>query len=337
MVTIKDGKYVIEYKGKFIVTNYYNEVSNDIYDMIYSEYYKKPTIYEVHKNLKHVHNGSTAVPKIVNYYFKDLMSKVKLYTKKWTIEEILESKDLLGFFIAKINKFTNVYPKDVRLIKNFETALRIGSSGIAGKPSNFPMKTIDDILETYNINNNYYDFSCGWGIRLLSAMKNKVNYYGTDPNYLLIERLNCLTADYKQINNTKTIVDIRCLGSEIFIPEWTNTIGVAFSSPPYFNLEDYKIGNQSYKEGTEYKDWLNNYLKPTLQNIMNYLVVDGYFLINIKDYNNIPLCKDTKIIAEQIGFNYIESIPLKNMKRPALKNGLNADEDIMVFKKIKQF
>lgn len=51
------------------------------------------------------------------------------------------------------------------------------------------MKSIDELLENYNVNNKYYDFSCGWGVRLLSSLKHNVEYYGTDPNTVLCERL----------------------------------------------------------------------------------------------------------------------------------------------------
>ena len=57
------------------------------------------------------------------------------------------------------------------------------------KPSNFPIKTVDYIINKYNINDKYYDFSCGWGVRLLSSFRNNISYYGTDPNNILVQRL----------------------------------------------------------------------------------------------------------------------------------------------------
>ncbi len=150
-------------------------------------------------------------------------------------------------------------------------------------------------------------------------MKHRINYYGTDPNNILVERLDSLTKDYKQVNGVNTIVDIRSHGSEVFIPEWDNTIGVAFSSPPYFNLEDYKIGNQSYKEGISYEDWLSGYLKETIKNIYKYLIPSGNFLINVKDFSTFKLCSDIKSISISCGFTYVEDLTLKNIARTSAK------------------
>jgi hypothetical protein len=164
-------------------------------------------------------------------------------------------------------------------------------------------------------------------------MRNRVEYYGTDPNNLLVDRLRQIATDYNTVNGTSASYDIRCHGSETFVPEWENTIGVAFSSPPYFNLEDYGVGNQSYKPGTSYQEWLDNYLRPTIENIKRYLVDDGKMLVNIKDFLDYKLCADTRAIAESLGFHYVETLTLKNITRPSAKVDLNTDEGIMVFSK----
>ena len=179
------------------------------------------------------------------------------------------------------------------------------------------------------------------GGRLAGALKNKVNYFGTDPNYLLVDKLKEFAKDYQKINWTKSGVDIRCQGSEKFIPEWEGKIGLAFSSPPYFLLEDYKIGDQSYKSGiTTYDMWLNDYLKPTMQNIYKYLTIDGYFVINIKDFDKYALEKDTVRIAQECGFELYKIEELSQSTRVSgnVANSetqlVDVDESVYVF--IKQ-
>ena len=213
----------------------------------------------------------------------------------------------------------------------------MGGKGVCSKPANFPIKTVDAVLSKYNVNNIWYDFSCGWGDRLMGALKNKVNYLGTDPNYLLTERLDQLAKDYKAVNGlNRGIIKIRTQGSEVFVPEWENKVGLAFSSPPYFYLEDYKIGNQSFKEGVSYEDWKENYLRPTIKNIKRYLVDNGNFLLNINNFLNYNLVEDTKNIAEQEGFKFIENYRLENIKRCKSTQGFNDNsENIMVFRKGK--
>ena len=120
-----------------------------------------------------------------------------------------------------------------------------------------------------------------------------------------------------------------------------------FSSPPYFALEIYKSENQSYKEGMTYEDWMNTWMKPTIENIHKYLKNDGTFAINIKDIwfekNIYNLENDTVDLIESLGFKLEHVHTLKNIKRSfgsvhweKHTIGMNekADEKIFVFKKI---
>ena len=168
-------------------------------------------------------------------------------------------------------------------------------------------------------------------------MRNNINYFGTDPNHELYERLLELKQDYKSVamfhNST---VDIRNTGSEVFHEDWKNKMGLAFSSPPYFLLEDYKTGEQSAQQDTSYEDWQELYLRPTFRNIKEYLIDEGYFMINIKDYSKFTLEADSKRIAIEEGFEFIENIPLSPINRYSPKDEKviqKSDEYIMVFRK----
>lgn len=246
------------------------------------------------------------------------MAKTKIHFNNWTIEEALNYKPLMEFFAGKCSENKKVFPDDKTLAHNIETAFRLCGFKTASKPANFPIKAADEILKQYNINGNYYDYACGWGVRLLSSLRNGLNYFGTDPNYVLCERLNNMGSDYKQVCDNNNCIDIRPLGSEVFIPEWENKIGLAFSSPPYYNLEDYQIGEQSYKPGVTYEEWKDNYLVPTIKNIYRYLVRDGFFAININNfnkYNSYDLIGDTIAIAQAYGFVIEDVHTLNNIKR----------------------
>jgi hypothetical protein len=273
------------------------------------------------------------------------MVKTKMYHCKWSLEDVWNCKELVGRFYALTLTNDKVYPITNSTIKNIETAMRIGGKGVAQKPSNFPLKTVDYILDRYNVNNNWYDFSCGWGARLTGALKNNVNYFGTDPNYMLVPRLQQLADDYLAtvrnddvvdlfgVNDEQITVDIRCQGSEEFVSDWENKIGVAFSSPPYFYLEDYKIGKQSYTEGTTYEQWKSNYLLPTMQNIYRYLVSNGYYILNINNFDKYTLVEDCIEIALSVGFKYKEDAILDNIKRCTEVGFNDNNERIMVFTK----
>ena len=320
-----------------MVTTLYQPISDSKYEEIKSEYYTKPDFNEVKKQFIKLYKGGVATNLITNYYVKDLMAKTKIYYNKWSIEDVFNYKPLVEAFVGKTLTNKKVYPDTMSDCKKIETAFRLGGKGIAGKPANFPIKTVDEILSQYNINDNYYDFSCGWSARLLGSLKNKINYFGTDPNYLLTDRLNQLANDYNETNNTNIKVDIRTQGSETFIPEWENTMGLAFSSPPYFYLEDYRVGNQSWHEGVSYQDWKQNYLKPTFVNIFYYLIQEGYFILNINNFKNYNLVEDSIQIAHEVGFKLIKEHKLNNHKRCYGKIGSNEvsfndnSEKILVF------
>lgn len=338
--------YAINYLGKIYNTTIHKDLTDEEYKQIVKEYYTKPDFNLVKKQLISISDGGTKVNHITNYYVKDLMAKVKIHYNNWTIEEALMYKPLIEFFAGKTADNKKVFPEKNSLCKNIETAFRLCGFKTASKPSNFPMKAIDNLLDLYNINGKYFDFSCGWGVRMLSSMKHGIEYYGTDPNYVLCDRLKEMSTDYRDITNSNVQTHIYAHGSEIFIPELENSIGFAFSSPPYFNLEDYKIGNQSWSEGVTYDIWKENYLNKTIQNIYKYLIDDGIFAININNfnkYNSHDLVGDTYNLAIANGFELIDVLPMQNITRCSghkqwSKGDIcwhDNDEKIMVFSKSK--
>ena len=104
--------------------------------------------------------GGYKTTAIMNYFIQEIMSKTVLWHCKWSIEDVFDCKDLLARFVAQTYTNDKVFPPDKPLIKNVETALRIGGKGVAEKPANFPLKTVDYILNKYNVNNWWYDYSC---------------------------------------------------------------------------------------------------------------------------------------------------------------------------------
>lgn len=326
---------IISHLGKTLKTIYYKDISDETYQYIINGMYEKPNLDSVKEQMLNIYRDNQVKNNLItDYYFKDLMYDTKVYYNKWSIAEMLQSKELVGFFLAKIENNDKVYPKETPLIDNFKTALRLGGKGVASQVSNFPMDVADMILSAYNTNGNYYDFSCGWGVRLTSAMKHCLNYYGTDPNYLLVDRLKDYAMTFKKQTLSRSNVNIYCQGSETFIPQLENKIGLAFSSPPYFYLEDYKHGNQSWKEGVSYQEWLDNYMQPTIENIYKYLTLDGYFCMNINNFDEYMLVQDIKAIAENVGFKLFSCIYLDNILRCNSNGGLNDNsEKIMIFVK----
>ena len=323
---------IIQYKDEAIETVSWEPVTEEERLQLQNDFFSKPEFSIVLKQLQTISKNGVMMDKITRYYFRDIMAKTKIKGSKWTVEDIFNSADLLGIFKARTKTNNQVFDSS-NLISNIETAIRLGGHSIAGFPPNFPMKTVRQILNKYNINNNWYDFSCGWGVRLLGALSRSINYYGTDPNYLLTERLQQLYKDYSSNILTQSIVDIKTQGSEIFVPEWENQMGLAFSSPPYFDIEDYQIGAQSYNPNISYEAWQTDYLLPTIQNIYRYLIADGIFALNIKNNKQYKLADDAKILITNAGFHLIDIEILTNNQRITPSGKLNNAENIFIFKK----
>lgn len=325
----------INYLGKSLRAKSWVKLTDIHYNRIVRDFYNKPKRESVEREFLRISNGGTKSSNITKFYVKDLMAKTLLHYCKWSVEEAMNSKDVMGYFYAGTLNNKKMFGDNLSENAKIEKRISLGGKGVASNPKNFPIKTVREVLSKYNINNNWYDPACGWGARLLGAMSENVNYFGTDPHNTLTDRLREMSIDYKKsVDSFNSIVDIRCQGSEVFIPEWEGIMGLAFTSPPYFNLEDYRVGKQSYKIGVSYDSWLNNYLKPTIFNIKKYLIDDGFMVININNFDGFDLVGDTKKICLDMDFVYIETMILKNTKRTNSHSGFNDNsEGLMVFKK----
>lgn len=338
----------ITYLGKTFKTSLSKPLTDEEYNQIVEEIRSKVDVSEALAELAKIHTGSTRMSKVMDYYLKDVLYKARNGQDAWSIDEALKNKKVMEYFNAKISVNDRVYPPYLSKAQNILTAFRLCGIRCCRKLPNFPMKTMDELLETYlHDGGNFYDYSCGWASRMLSALKKGVNYYGTDPNNELVDKLNEIASDYNKVNKTDGFVKIYPCGSEEFIPEMENTIDFAFSSPPYFSLELYNVGKQSCTEDTDYNDWLDGYIKPTVDNIYRYLNKDGIFAINIKDIvvnkTNYYLTKDINEIIESTGkFEFMGTHELKNIKRTfgsrywdKHESGLSdkCDELIYVYKK----
>ena len=334
----------VEYKGRIYQTTIKKDLTDDEFKQAKIDYFKKPNIEDVEKELKSIGNGKTKVAAITKYYFRDLMALVKINRNNWCIQDVFDYKPLMEFFAGKCDINDKVFPPTNCLGKNLDTAFRLCGAAVASKPAQFPMKTIDMLLETYcPANGNYYDYSCGWGVRMLSALKHGINYYGTDPNYVLVDRLNELHNKYVEVNGNNSVVDIRCEGAETYIDEFNNKMDFIFSSPPYFDKEDYKIGKQSYVDGITYQEWLNNFIQPMVNNCYKYLKDNGKFGINIKNYpeHGQNMLDDTCKIIENSGFKLIAIEDVKNIIRCTgnsawekyTNNKVNTSEYAYIFEK----
>ena len=186
-----------------------------------------------------------------------------------------------------------------------------------------------------------YDYSCGYGGRLLGIGSSnfKYDYVGVEPNTETVKFLNYLNDIVDEATGVRgTIVQSV---SEEYQPE---DIDLAFSSPPYFNLEKYS--NEETQCMVQFKtedQWFEGYVAPTMENIKRGLNDDGIFATNIADYKSYDRAEPYEVTerwiktAEKIGFKHVETIKMMLNTRPGVgndrKQGREKWEGVYVFRK----
>jgi hypothetical protein len=154
-----------------------------------------------------------------------------------------------------------------------------------------------------------WDMSMGYGGRILGAIISRVNYVGTDPASLTFAGLKQIKEDHGNPNNEYFLFR---KGSEVFKPK-ENSLDFAFTSPPYFNWEQYSDdAEQSFKNFSTNEDWNNGFLRKTMQNVKLGLKPGkcmGLNVANIKSHKTFE--DDTVRIAKEEGFEHIDTYKLQ--------------------------
>jgi len=183
-----------------------------------------------------------------------------------------------------------------------------------------------------------YDFSAGYGGRLLGIGTSNLHheYIGTDPNTATFENLTYLKDLLTEVVGHKITLYNKPSEDVILDP---GSIDLAFSSPPYFNLEKYSDEpTQCMVRCTSLDMWFDEYATPTIQNIHSALSTDGVFAVNIADYNvskaRFEIVDRWKELTESLGFKYCKTINMLLNSRPGVGNkGKKKSEGIYVFTK----
>lgn len=186
-----------------------------------------------------------------------------------------------------------------------------------------------------------YDFSCGFGGRMLGALssKNNYRYFGVEPNSETFENLKILGKHIEEATSRRGIYGIKKIGSEIYNESAPDKFAdFAFSSPPYFNLEVYSNEDtQCYNKFPLIDNWFSGYVEPTIANIYKILKDDALYAVNIADFNmgnkRVEFVDKWIEISNRMGFELIEVIPMKLELRAGNKNKNSKHEGIYVFKK----
>lgn len=319
---MRSDQKIITYKGRSFNSSISKPMTDEEMQEVVSYIYRPADEHEVDEEIKGMARGGVKCAAITRRYFLDLMYMTRNGQDAWSIKEATEYKPIMEYFNGKCDKSHDMFAKIDSLGERFETAFRLCGIRAARKVAQFPISMADRMISKYcPMGGNYYDPSCGWGARMLSALHKGVNYFGTDPNKELVSRLYQCAERYNSVNPSffPIITDIRPTGSEQLQKDWVERMDFCFTSPPYFGLEIYPSEGQSYSEGMAYEEWLNNFMIPTAQNILAYLKPKAFCAINIKNVvlNRViyPLEKDTINVFTEAGFRYFGTDTLEVNKR----------------------
>ena len=209
------------------------------------------------------------------------------------------------------------------------------NSGISKTVSNFKptlAKWIYDyalsICETESNVKSTYDYSAGWGGRMLAANSLGIIYNGTDPN--TSEELT--TFANKFLNNVN--IYSYCSESDEIYDKLVEQ-DIIGSCPPYFKLEQYSEDNsQCYNKYNEYELWLEKYWKETVIKSYKKLKSGGVFFVvinnNLKEDIVKTVLENTKLTVHSEFVIKSSKSHLYNKKESDTKNKYN--ETVIFFK-----
>ena len=154
-----------------------------------------------------------------------------------------------------------------------------------------------------------WDMSMGYGGRILGAIISDVNYVGTDPATLTFKGLCEIKEDHARPNRQYFL---NKKGSEVFIPK-ENSLDFAFTSPPYFNWEQYSDdAEQSFKNFSTNEDWNNGFLRKPIKNVFTGLKPGKYMGLNVANIKSHKTFEDDTVrIAVEEGFEHTDTYKLQ--------------------------
>jgi len=150
----------------------------------------------------------------------------------------------------------------------------------------------------------WFDPFSGHGTSPLYAKKNGVKYLGFDTNKLAFaEYLDAVNQACERLGGKTSLV--KCADSTIFDPELVEKFDLCYTSPPYFNFEEYG-GNTAHFEGcNSYSEFHDKITVPVFRNVIRYLIPSGILALQIEQ--NKTLMKNWEQVITSIGFKLISS------------------------------
>ena len=227
---------------------------------------------------------------------------------------------------------------------------------------NFPPLTARYLYERYtdHIKDqdviNIWDPSSGWAGRIVGAMsvddKRTIHYVGTDPNtdhntepgrtkyHEVADFFNENVRESGSLFPKSHTYEIFQCGSEVAqfnkgFQKYKGKLDMVFTSPPYFAKEVYSDDpEQSCHKFSQYQDWVDGFLRPTLETAVTYLRKDRYLLWNIADAafdgKLLTLEEDSCRILKELGMEYVTTLKMALAQMPGGNRMVEAGETVTI-------
>ena len=222
------------------------------------------------------------MPNIFHAKNKAFRSPVDCFSDKGLLKKAIEKRLELG---------DNMSDAGMRKALSFTSGTH--------RVSNFRPTVAKYIYDMYAGSGLVIDFSSGYGGRLLGALASQRvrKYIGCEPNTETYQNLKKMAGFFS--------------GTEIeLINECAEDVSLGggadlvFSSPPYFNTEEYcNEDTQSYLRFPTKDQWKDGFLRQVIRKSVGWLKPNGYLIINIANvdtYKNLE--SDTLDLATEYGF-----------------------------------
>lgn len=136
------------------------------------------------------------------------------------------------------------------------------------------------------------DPCAGWGDRLLGALAcdDVISYTSTDPNPDLVSGHAEMIKYFRPSDRSKTYTSPITMGAEKITSDKVGKVHLVFTSPPYYNYEDYtNEKGQSIEGGKSFDDWIQDFLYAMLDNSWSCILDSGYMMIHLSDVQKIAM------------------------------------------------
>ncbi len=294
-------------------TKYFNAVLSQViargFPFIYISEEERLDCFERIKNsqvnvVDNVLKGSTSLNSLANS-FMNHRYKLRVRNTPSPYENFLNKKVLKKILKIQLEADGNIQNNNIR------AALSVYGGQSVGQ---FNTGYAKYFCSQYNSGENILDPCAGFGSRLVGCSAMEFNYFGIEPSNKTYEGL-CSLQEWLKGKSNSIITLIHGCVEDQDLPE--NFFDMAFTSPPYFNKEEYDYDStQSFIRYPDFNVWCEKFLKVLIFKVYQSLKHNCYFILNIDDVDGRFLTETAIRYAKNVGFSHNLTLFSSNVVRP---------------------